>query len=100
MERMSDSSPNDVSRGPKSGSAGTVACRERSQLQEQLQAIEKELDELVAEQFEAFHANDQTRFWRLNKKLEPMRERQERAQLALRKHIRTHRCQPLDSLMA
>jgi ABC-type phosphate transport system auxiliary subunit len=94
---MSDSGPNDVSRAPKRERVGTVACQERSRLQEQLQAIEKELDDLVAEQFAAFHANDQTRFWRLNKKLEPMRERQERAQIALRKHIRTHRCQPLDT---
>jgi ABC-type phosphate transport system auxiliary subunit len=94
---MSDSGPNDVSRAPKRERVGIVACQERSRLQEQLQAIEKELDDLVAEQFAAFHANDQTRFWRLNKKLEPMRERQERAQIALRKHIRTHRCQPLDT---
>jgi hypothetical protein len=97
---MSDSSPNDVSRGPKGGSVGTVPCRERSRLQQQLRAIEKELDELVAEQFAAFHANDQTRFWHLNKKLEPMRERQEQAQGELRKHIRAHRCQPLDAQTA
>jgi len=93
---MSDSSPNDVSRGPKRERIGSVPCQERSRLQEQLQAIGKQLDDLVAEQFEAFHANDQTRFWKLNKQLEPMREQQERAELALRKHIRTHRCQPLD----
>ena len=97
---MSDSSPNDVSNGPKRGPVGAVPCRERSQLQEQLQAIEKELDELVEQQFKAFHANDQTRFWRLNKRLEPMRERQEQAQVALRKHIRAHRCQPLDAPLA
>jgi len=94
---MADSSPNDVSRGPKRESVGTIACLERSRLQQQLRAIEKELDELVAEQFAAFHANDQTRFWRLNKELEPIRERQEQAQAELRKHIRAHRCQPLDA---
>jgi recombinational DNA repair protein RecR len=94
---MSDSSPNDASGGPKGESVGTVPCRERSRLQEQLLVIEKELDELVAEQLAAFRANDETRFWRLNKKLEPMRERQEQARGALRKHIRTHRCQPLDA---
>ncbi|HTZ31393.1 MAG TPA: hypothetical protein VMH31_02995 [Methylomirabilota bacterium] len=96
---MSDSSPNGVSNGPKRTPVGTIPCPERSRLQEQLRAIEKELDELVAEQFAAFHANDQTRFWDLNKRLQPMREQQQTAEATLRKHIRSHRCQPLDAPM-
>jgi len=94
---MSDSSPNGVSGGPKRERVGVVPCPERRRLQEQLQAIGKELDDLVAEQFTAFRANDQTKFWELNRELEPMREKQERAQDDLRKHIRSHRCQPLDA---
>ena len=96
---MSESSSHGVSGGPKRTRAGGVICPERSRLREQLQAIEKELDDLVEEQFKAFRANDQKRFWQLNQKLEPMRVRQELAQVELRKHIRTHRCQPLDAPM-
>ena len=94
---MADAGPNDMSSGRKRESGDTMQCRERRRLHEQFQAIQKELDDLVTQQFAAFRANDERRFWRLNQKLEPMRDRQERARLALRKHIRTHRCQPLES---
>ena len=93
---MADAGPKDVFCARERESGGTP-CREQRRLHEQFQAIQKELDDLVTQQFAAFRVNDERRFWRLNQKLEPMRDRQERASLALRKHIRAHHCQPLEA---
>ena len=92
---MSDSSPNDVSRRRKRDPAGTRPCPERDSLRSVLENIQQQLDELVTEEFAAFQANDQARFWRLNRDMEPMHEERTKAEDALRRHIRTHHCEPL-----
>ena len=88
---MSDHGLNDASRRPKS--YDFVPCPEARQLQKKFHAIQKQLDELLTSLLAAFHANDEAEFWRLNKELGPVQEQRERNIEALRRHIRSHRCQ-------
>ena len=92
---MSDSGPNDDSLSQRREPVGTVPCPERDRLRHALQKIQQQLDELVTAEFAAFAGNDEARFWRLNRQMEPLHDERARAEDALRKHIRTHRCQPL-----
>jgi hypothetical protein len=92
---MPDSGPNDVSRSRRCEPDGTVPCAERDRLRRALQKTQQQLDELLTEEFAAFQVNDEARFWRLNRDIEPLHEELARSENALRKHIRTHRCQPL-----
>ena len=92
---MADSGPNDVSRSRQCVPVGTVPCAERDRLRSALQEYQQQLDNIVTEEFAAFQINDEVRFWRLNRDLEPLQEERARAEDALRKHIRTHRCQPI-----
>jgi hypothetical protein len=89
---MSDDGLNDSSRRPKS--YDFVSCPEARQLQKKFHAIQKQHDQLITALLAAFHANDQAEFWRLNKELEPVQEQRERNLEALRRHIRSHHCQP------
>jgi len=91
---MSDSSPHDVSRGRKREPIGTLPCPERERLRKALEKIQQQLDELVTEEFAAFQRNDQAHFWRLNREIEPLHQERVLAEDALKKHIRSHRCQP------
>jgi len=97
---MSDSSRNDVSRGHKRELVGTMPCLERDRLHNAMQKIQQQLAALVTEEFAAFEANDEARFWRLNRDVEPLHEERARIEDALRKHIRTHRCQPLGEALS
>src|SRR3974377_725036 len=93
-KRVSDSGPNDVSRAQRRQPVGTLPCLERERLRKTLDIIQKQLDQLVTEGFAAFEKNDPARFWSLKRELEPLHEERLRAEDALRKHIRSHRCQP------
>lgn len=97
---MSDSSPNDVSRAHKREPVGTVPCPERDRLRNAVQKIQQQLDELVTEAFAAFQINDEARFWRLNRQMEPLHDERARAEDALRTHIRSHRCKPLGEALS
>ena len=68
-------------------------CSEFDRLQKEVNAVLEKLTELTTAQREAFRAKDGATFSRLDKELEQVVGRKERAIGALRQHAREHRCQ-------
>jgi hypothetical protein len=90
---MSDRDPSDASHTPGSSrSKRSRRCPESAQLQEQLDAIEAQLDELIASQSRAFEANDQAKFWQINQEIALIDDRRLQLLDALRGHVRDHGC--------
>jgi hypothetical protein len=90
---MSDRDPSDASHTPGSSrSRRSRRCPEFARLQEQLEAIETQLDELVASQSRAFQANDQAKFWQINQEIALVDGRRTELLDTLRCHVRDHGC--------
>ena len=76
------------------GIAPTSRCREHQALQIDLDKILAELVETTSVQLELFRSRKYPDFMNVDKQLELMVGKKERAVGALREHVRMHKCQP------
>ena len=92
LARVSKAMPE--SNHPKGDPIGNIRCLDRERLEKHLEKIQVCLNALIASQFDAFQASDESRFWSLKKEEGAVREQQAHTQNELREHILLHRCRP------